>query len=264
MNYIENFDLFGIKAKEIPCIKGSGAPTISTPGEVGCFYMDTNSDFFLYKCVGASGGLYRWVSFASPLFVTLNLADMTADYESSDILWYLERGQIVFGRICVSDDYYIHIPLVYTDGTLSWFLRMGDDGIHYLYEVNDCYEVREMELNTSITGDMCQDLHMNHSSIYGASTIGVQSTDLNNQINGAITLSALPDEYDEEGHIVCGNAHFYQTDNDMYVRLRGIHDGVHDNDAATVGQLKTVTGDVSAALDHIIALQEELIGGDSE
>lgn len=41
MNYVESFNLLGIDAKQIPCIKGEGAPTTSTEGAVGCFYMDT-------------------------------------------------------------------------------------------------------------------------------------------------------------------------------------------------------------------------------
>ena len=63
MNYVESFKLFGTEAAQIPCIKGDGAPTTSTPGAVGCLYMDTASENHdLYKCTSASGGSYTWVS----------------------------------------------------------------------------------------------------------------------------------------------------------------------------------------------------------
>jgi len=50
MNFVEQLNLFGVIAKEIPCIKGSGAPTTTTEGAVGCLYMDTDTGA-VYKCV---------------------------------------------------------------------------------------------------------------------------------------------------------------------------------------------------------------------
>ena len=41
MNYVESFNLFDTEVAQIPCIKGSEAPTAKTPGAVGCLYMDT-------------------------------------------------------------------------------------------------------------------------------------------------------------------------------------------------------------------------------
>lgn len=61
MNYVESFDLFGVQAKQIPCEKGSGAPTESTVGAVGCFYMDTATGD-VYKCTSAADGVYGWAS----------------------------------------------------------------------------------------------------------------------------------------------------------------------------------------------------------
>lgn len=59
MNYVESLNLFGVEAKEIPCIKGSGAPNDSTVGEVGLLYMNTdNGD--MYKCTFISNGVYTW------------------------------------------------------------------------------------------------------------------------------------------------------------------------------------------------------------
>lgn len=59
MNFIKNFDILGISAKEIPCITGSGAPTSSTEGAVGCLYMDADTGN-MYKCTAVSDGVYTW------------------------------------------------------------------------------------------------------------------------------------------------------------------------------------------------------------
>lgn len=61
MNYVESFNLFGIEAKEIPCIKGSGEPTTETVGAVGLLYMDTDTGD-LYKCTAVNEGVYTWVA----------------------------------------------------------------------------------------------------------------------------------------------------------------------------------------------------------
>lgn len=59
MNFVESLNLFGVPAKEIPCIKGSGAPSSTTAGAVGLFYMNTdNGD--VYKCTYAAAGVCAW------------------------------------------------------------------------------------------------------------------------------------------------------------------------------------------------------------
>lgn len=59
MNFVENFDFFGVAAKEIPCIKGTGAPTTATEGAVGCFYMNTTTGD-LYKCTAVTNSGFTW------------------------------------------------------------------------------------------------------------------------------------------------------------------------------------------------------------
>lgn len=66
MNYVESLDLFGTKAKEISCIKGSGAPTSSTEGAVGLLYMDINNGN-IYKCISVSEGLSTWETVDVPV-----------------------------------------------------------------------------------------------------------------------------------------------------------------------------------------------------
>ena len=62
MNYVESLNLFGVPVKEIPCIPGSGAPTSTTEGAVGCFYMDTDTGT-VYKCTASIGGSNTWETF---------------------------------------------------------------------------------------------------------------------------------------------------------------------------------------------------------
>ena len=91
MNYVESFNLLGVEAKQIPCIKGEGAPTTSTEGAVGCFYIDTLVGT-LYKCTAASSGNYTWETFEG------EKGDPGAD----------------------GKDGVIFTPIVSADGTLSW------------------------------------------------------------------------------------------------------------------------------------------------
>lgn len=60
MNFVKSFDFFGVPARQVPSITGTGAPTTATEGAVGCLYMDTDTGN-LYKCTAASGGVYTWV-----------------------------------------------------------------------------------------------------------------------------------------------------------------------------------------------------------
>ena len=76
MNYVEHFNLFGVPAKEIPCITGEGAPTTSTEGVPGCLYMD-NLTGVLYKCIMVSAGMFVWESVLSDSHV-INVKDFGA------------------------------------------------------------------------------------------------------------------------------------------------------------------------------------------
>lgn len=59
MNFVESLNLFGIPAKEIPCLTGKGAPTTSTAAAVGCLYMDEDTGE-LYKCTQQFDGVFTW------------------------------------------------------------------------------------------------------------------------------------------------------------------------------------------------------------
>lgn len=64
MYYVEHLNLFGIDFKDIPCLKGHGAPTAETEGAVGMLYMNIdNGD--LYKCVSSSNDSIAWKPISS-------------------------------------------------------------------------------------------------------------------------------------------------------------------------------------------------------
>ena len=64
MHYVESLNLFGVDAKEIPCKKGTTAPTTATKGAVGLFYMDTTTGD-LYKCTKVAGDVHTWEAIES-------------------------------------------------------------------------------------------------------------------------------------------------------------------------------------------------------
>ena len=75
----------------------------------------------------------------------------------------------------------------------------------------------------------------------------------------AISIRQISSTVDDNGSYIGGVFAFVYPDG--HVILRGVADGVEDNDAATVGQLNTAVGDIETALDSIISIQESLIGG---
>lgn len=64
MNYVKYSNFKGTSTKEITCITGAGAPTISTEGAVGVLYMDTDTGA-VYKCTNVNAGktAYTWETF---------------------------------------------------------------------------------------------------------------------------------------------------------------------------------------------------------
>lgn len=59
MDFVKHLNLFGVEAKEIPCIVGENVPTADTVGEVGSLYMDSETGE-IYKCVSANDNTYEW------------------------------------------------------------------------------------------------------------------------------------------------------------------------------------------------------------
>lgn len=85
MNFVKFFNLFGTRVRQIPCLKGSGAPNGETKGAVGCLYMNTDNGN-LYKCTASVDGVCTWARVGAggsggsvDLDTTLTQAGMAAD-----------------------------------------------------------------------------------------------------------------------------------------------------------------------------------------
>ena len=82
MNFVTHQEIAGVQSKEIPCMRGAGAPTAETEGVAGCLYLNTATGE-LYKCVAPG----QWVCQESPVKsvngetgnVSLSAADVGAD-----------------------------------------------------------------------------------------------------------------------------------------------------------------------------------------
>ena len=58
-NYVKGFNLFGVKARQIPCLTGKGEPIESIALKIGLLYInEDNGD--MYKCVNGNGEDLVW------------------------------------------------------------------------------------------------------------------------------------------------------------------------------------------------------------
>lgn len=74
MNYVKSLNLLGVEARQNPSLTGAGAPTDSTEGAVGEFYMDTNTGD-LYKCTAVSNGVHTWICDTAGIKARLDLIE---------------------------------------------------------------------------------------------------------------------------------------------------------------------------------------------
>lgn len=128
MNYVKHLDLFGVKAAQIPCITGSGAPTTATEGAVGCLYMDTSSETKdVYKCTAAADGVYTWELFETggsgggssvELDTTLTQEGKAADAKAvGDVIEQITEVHIEPGTNLYNHDEWVSGKWVNTNGT---------------------------------------------------------------------------------------------------------------------------------------------------
>lgn len=139
MNYVKHLNLFGVDAKPIPCDVGEGAPSTSTVGAVGCFYMDTlTSD--IYKCISAADDMYIWEPFGNGSGGTTITDKIDPKLLPEGGFGYTENGmgllinQTVDGFDVMSD------PIYAVTGPFEMDLVVGDtytvvwDGVSYEVE----------------------------------------------------------------------------------------------------------------------------------
>ncbi len=133
MNYVEHLNLFGIEAKEIPCITGSGVPTTATVAAVGMFYMDTSSGD-VYKCTAVSGNVYTWEPMNSgmtTLVVTIDSDTNTASHRPSEINDVVNNGGYA---VLFSGTSYSHLAAV--TSLYANFERLLCEGDHIVRCIN--------------------------------------------------------------------------------------------------------------------------------
>ena len=201
MNYVESFNLFGVDAKQIPSILGSGAPTNDTEGAVGCFYMDTDTGT-VYKCTAAESGVYTWEEFNG------SGSAKGAVLYTSQQLTYEQQAQARENIGAMGID--------------SYNMTFGGD-----VTVGNMISANQVAANTVLT-----------NTIVGPVTF-VHNVLCDYELNVTERLSA---------------SQIYAHE-DIYVQ--------DDKKVATEEYVNTTLGGVETALDSILAIQNELIGGDA-
>ena len=112
MDYVESLEIYGVEAKEIPCIVGNGMPTKNAP--IGCLYLDENSGK-IYKRVKKGENSLEWVEFKS--------GEMSLEPgEAGQILTTDENGDISWGNV---------VPCIVNNGTP--IMHVGEAQIGSLY-----------------------------------------------------------------------------------------------------------------------------------
>ena len=100
MNYVEHFNLFGIDAKQIPCITDAEIPTHSTEGAVGCLYMDTSTGD-MYKCTAADtvSEWYEWSNIC-PIDYIIAKGTNWEKWSSGKAVYYFKDYYNIGGVFC--------------------------------------------------------------------------------------------------------------------------------------------------------------------
>ena len=81
MNYVDSFNLFGVEARQIPCIELNGVPTEETEGAVGLLGIDIASENKeIYKCTDVVNGLFIWKKFEGEKAVSNIFKGLTASF----------------------------------------------------------------------------------------------------------------------------------------------------------------------------------------
>lgn len=61
MKYVQAFNINGVCAMQLPCLKVNGKPNAATEGCIGLLAMDVTSPTHeVYKCVAVNGAIYTW------------------------------------------------------------------------------------------------------------------------------------------------------------------------------------------------------------
>lgn len=101
ISYVDGFDLFGIKARQIPCLSGKGEPNADIAAAIGLLYIDEDTGD-MYKSIKGNENSLIWTRIAndssqsSSGIIELIKNDMLpAIYDSNGAILTDENGNII-------------------------------------------------------------------------------------------------------------------------------------------------------------------------
>lgn len=196
MNFVENFNFYGVEAKEIPCITGKGAPTTTTEGEVGALYMDTLTGN-IYKCIAVDSGITVWFNAdAIVMEPTFNL--FNKDSEDNVIGYLLAENT----PIAISSYSYSHFINVEEGETYYWYNYKGYTSLDYrpcFYDASGTFIKTSVEEQSAVTEG-----EWSHSTVPIGKNIAKMRVSYSNHSNGADMMvvkgDAAPKEYTPYGN----------------------------------------------------------------
>lgn len=275
MNYVDSFDLFGVKARQKACIPGEGAPTSATKSAVGDLYMDTVTGD-IYKCIAVTDGVYTWkpLGVGGGNVLTVWVEGDEADHTSSEIYDHVANhrgpvqlhcndgyyqllrveaeGSAYFGYI--ADEQLIKVVLIYGNSVERYehhFVSLDNinEAIHDLVKtVNGIAPDENGNVEIEAGGLPPMLVHIDYDTGMASHT----SEDIHEHVvyGGVVYL------------IVEGVCYIGLTDVDynyaVFTESTGMQNVIYPD--GTSERRPGKIGDIYTALDHIIALQEELIG----
>lgn len=270
MNYVDSFDLFGVKARQKACIPGEGAPTPATKSAVGDLYMDTLTGN-IYKCVSVRDGVYAWQYIdVKPFIVDVLQNEIEVNSSADEIYGVYSSGIPVVLRL--RDRF---LTIVSSRPTLATFIDLKDDNTLCIHCVDDNGTYTKRDLQTGGGGS---------NEVLFVKVYYSPEEEPGNQYSTTHTSEQIYDHVSGGGAVVLeynftGVEYIFnlsQSTDDLAVfyslysyeqgagtayDVINIKGSIVTTDYVPFCQdVREQLGDISTALDHIIALQEELIG----
>ena len=227
MHYVKQFNINGVDTKQVACIELHGKPNAATEGYVGVLGIDVDSPIHdVYKCVAVNGSIYTWELLSSGLSI------MSASISGAG------AKSVAF-------------PYANLKTPQQYVVKVGDlilDSEGYLYQIEalGAISCSAAYCGTQVVayGMSAYDFAIKHGfegseeewllSLKGESGVYVGSGEVPEWANVQIDPSGSADP---------GGGGY---DGELVVRVEAIEESI---------------GDIDTALDAIITIQNELIGG---
>lgn len=263
-------------------LTGSGAPTEKTVGKIGELYMDTDTGD-LYKCTSVNTGRCYWRPVDKALIVTYDSKSNSSHSPN------LINSHIAYGGTAFFFDGEEYFSLLVSKPNESVFWKFDEAGnAWFWYVYDDCTvesfiqefasinQVNEIANNTVYVVNVWRGAYDNSTNQFVYTTEHFNWDELQNAVKSgkavccrvwdaeAFEVDGFIDVYNyqlnyfsTEENLACFD--YFQAGDGTTTRLVISPDGTIDPESITDSKL----GDISTALDSIIAIQEALIGGES-